>query len=335
MFLILALVTNHLKIAVMPIRIGIFLIMKFGKLPSVENVDFTLPPDPPGTLAILQKLKEEGTENTLYIGATGWGMKEWVGTVYPKNAKPKDYLEHYAKQFNTIELNSTHYGIPDELTIQKWYGQATADFRFCPKVLQRISHSRELSPDGPVNFIKQFCETISGFKEKLGSCFIQLPPYFGIDRLPTLAMFLEKWSAHEIPISVEVRHESWFAEAENLEQLAAVLEQYGASTVITDVAGRRDVCHARLTSNLAVIRFVGNGLHPTDFTRIDAWVEKLKHWFENGLKAAYFFTHEPDNVLAPDLAVYLTNKIREKTTIQTRGPEIIGDPKEGQQMSLF
>ncbi|MEZ4956968.1 MAG: DUF72 domain-containing protein [Saprospiraceae bacterium] len=137
------------------------------------------------------------------------------------------------------------------------------------------------------------------------------------------------------PISVEVRHESWFAEAENLEQLAAVLEQYGASTVITDVAGRRDVCHARLTSNLAVIRFVGNGLHPTDFTRIDAWVEKLKHWFENGLKAAYFFTHEPDNVLAPDLAVYLSNKIREKTTIQTRGPEIIGDPKEGQQMSLF
>ena len=309
--------------------------MKFGKLPFIENVDFTLPPDPPGNAAVLNNSKKIDQDKTLYIGATGWGMKEWVGTVYPKNAKPKDFLEHYARQFNTIELNSTHYGIPNELTIQKWKEQVTGDFKFCPKVLQRISHSRHLSPEGPIDLTKQFCEAVMGFGEKLGCCFMQLPPYFGLDRLNTLDAFLEKWKEYNVPLAIEVRHASWFENQGNFEQLAEVLERHHIATVITDVAGRRDVCHTQLTTDEVVIRFVGNGLHPTDYSRIDAWVERLDGWFERGLKNAYFFTHEPDNILAPELAVYLTQKIKEQTDILTRGPELIPDAAQGQQMSLF
>ena len=134
---------------------------------------------------------------------------------------------------------------------------------------------------------------------------------------------------------MEVRHESWFEHEEHLEALAELLEENNASTVITDVAGRRDVCHMRLTSDKVVIRFVGNGLHSTDYERINAWVERLDQWFENGLKQAFFFTHEPDNILAPELAIYLSGKIKEKTRIETRGPKLIPDQGEGQQMSLF
>ena len=125
-------------------------------------------------------------------------MKKWAGSVYPKGAKPKDFLKYYTQRFNTIELNSTHYGIPNEMTIQKWYGQAADDFKFCPKVLQRISHGSNL----PIDLIGTFCEAISGFKEKLGTCFIQLPPYFGIDRLPVLKHFLKKWATVVFPLAV-------------------------------------------------------------------------------------------------------------------------------------
>ncbi|MFN4256328.1 MAG: DUF72 domain-containing protein, partial [Saprospiraceae bacterium] len=31
---------------------------------------------------------------------------------------------------------------------------------------------------------------------------------------------------------------------------------------------------------------------------------RLKNWLENGLREVYFFTHEPDNLLAPELAVF-------------------------------
>jgi len=83
--------------------------MKFGKLPDITQVDFTLPPDPAGTTTILAKLPPSKAPK-LYVGCTGWGMKEWVGKVYPEKTKAKDYLTHYTKQFNTIELtkNSTN-----------------------------------------------------------------------------------------------------------------------------------------------------------------------------------------------------------------------------------
>lgn len=105
--------------------------------------------------------------------------------------------------------------------------------------------------------------------------------------------------------------------------------------VITDVAGRRDVCHLRLTTNTVLVRFVGNNLHPTDYSRIDDWVRRLEYWFSNGLHQVYFFTHEPDNLMAPDLAIYLVEKLDKMGGVETRGPKIIGQDGAGQQMSLF
>ncbi len=73
-----------------------------------------------------------------------------------------------------------------------------------------------------------------------------------------------------------------------------LLEDHNISSVITDVAGRRDVCHMRLTNEKVLIRFVGNDLEPSDYTRINDWAERLKKWFDAGLHEAYIFTHEPD-----------------------------------------
>lgn len=308
--------------------------MKFGKLHAVENVDFTLPPEPTSNTDLFATLGKEGTRN-LFIGATGWGMKEWVGKYYPKGSKSTDFLRHYAEQFNTIELNTTHYRIPAEPTVKKWYDQSTADFRFCPKVPQRISHSRHLSPEGPIDLTRQFCESIHVLKEKLGPCFIQLPPYFGFDRMPILEAFLERWKRFDLNLAVEVRHESWFENPAHLQQLADMVKKRGASLVITDVAGRRDVCHSHLTTDHVLVRFVGNGLHPTDFSRIDDWVKRLDRWFEKGLKNVYFFTHEPDNLLAPELATVLAEKMKGKDNLNTRGPVPILTEEGGEQMSLF
>jgi Protein of unknown function DUF72 len=93
--------------------------MDFGKLNNIENVDFTLPPDAPKTAEILRGLPTRPHLPHVYIGATGWSMKEWVGTYYPKGTKATDYLQAYGKQFNSIELNTTHYRIPSQTDIQK------------------------------------------------------------------------------------------------------------------------------------------------------------------------------------------------------------------------
>ena len=169
--------------------------MKFGKAQDLSFVNFKLPTEPRGNFNRLDQFQLPADSPVeLLIGATGWSMKEWVGKYYPANAKAPDFLKHYTAQFNTIELNTTHYRIPDELTIQKWREQSAPDFKFCPKVPQVISHSRGLSPAGPINLVRQFCGAVKGLEEKLGPCFIQLPPYFGADRLPVLSAFLENWA---------------------------------------------------------------------------------------------------------------------------------------------
>lgn len=304
--------------------------MKFGKLADIGSVDFSLPSIPEGTTRLLESLAQ--TERPkIFVGCTGWSMKEWLGRVYPKGTKSKDYLRHYAKQFNTIELNTTHYRIPDAATIQKWYEESTDDFRFCPKIPQAISHSRDLGlGDGKIT---AFCEAVQGLSEKMGCCFMQLSPYFDQSRLSLLETFLERFPK-QIPLAVEVRHESWFATPQAFEPLARILEKHQIATVITDVAGRRDVLHQRLTNDTAMIRFVGNGLHATDYERVDAWVAQLKNWLDQGLKKVYFFPHEPDNLLAPEMAEYLVQQIRQQIAIELRGPNLILED-DGKQFSLF
>jgi uncharacterized protein YecE (DUF72 family) len=159
-----------------------------------------------------------------------------------------------------------------------------------------------------------------------------MPPHFGPDRLEVLEHFLKIFN---LPLAVEVRHEGWFNDEQNFERLFSLLEKYGVPSVITDVAGRRDVCHMRLTNGTALVRFVGNGLHPTDFSRIDDWVERLVQWHVQGLKTVYFFTHEPDNLLAPELAIYLTEKLKSTGSFATRGPVILAGEQKGEQLSLF
>jgi uncharacterized protein YecE (DUF72 family) len=305
--------------------------MKFGKLQDISHVDFSLPEDAPGTKQSLQGGASSPEKLRFYIGCTGWSMKEWVGKVYPRGTKSRDFLHQYALQFNTIELNTTHYRIPTIDTVRRWYRETAYDFRFCPKVPQSISHNRDLGLGGTQTAL--FCDHIRMLEEKLGCCFIQLPPYFGYDRLGLLERFVAQWPS-SIPLAVELRHESWFADGDRHRRAFDMLAGHGISAVITDVAGRRDVLHMRATTATTMIRFVGNGLHPTDYVRTNTWVERLRQWFQQGLSTVYFFTHEPDNLLAPELAKYLNDQLASDDRIVSRGPEFF-DKAQGEQMSLF
>ena len=307
--------------------------MKFGKLPDITGLDFALPADPPGNQLRLGEHNPTNNSLSAYIGCTGWGMPPWVGKWYPKGTKSQEFLAAYGQQFNTIELNTTHYRTPDVLQVEKWCDQVPEDFRFCPKVLQRISHDRNLGFGG--DQLPLFWDAMAAFGDRMGCCFVQLPPYFGLDRLALLKRFLQAWP-QEIPLAVEVRHESWFSSPEATEQLAELLFEQQKAAVITDVAGRRDVLHMLLTSAVSMVRFVGNGLHPTDYERADDWCRRIAEWQENGLQELYFFPHQPDNVEAPEMARYIVDKLQGIDQINVRGPHPIENKDDaGQQMALF
>ncbi len=280
--------------------------MDFGRLPTVDHVDFSLPADPPGNKLLLNS-KASGEDFRLYIGAPVWGAKEWMGTIYPKDASEKQFLFHYSRQFNSIELNQTYYRIPSPATVMSWKSNTPPHFTFFPKIPQEISHTRLLSDVHDLTYA--LCEALEPLGGKLGTFFLQLPPWFGPAEAHLLKAFISGFPQQH-KLAVEFRNENWFM-GNHFAEMISFLEEHDAGTVITDTAGRRDVLHMRLTNTTAFIRFTANDLHPTDFPRVDAWAERIKLWREEGLQACCFFVHSPNHPRIPEITDHAVRKFNE------------------------
>jgi uncharacterized protein YecE (DUF72 family) len=309
--------------------------MEFGRVPQhvLSTIDFSLPQEPAGNRVVLSGNKNPGLK--IYTGCATWGRKEWLGKVYPLNTKENQFLDHYVKQFNCIELNATHYKIYDALAIGKWAARATGtDFMFCPKVPQEISHQ-----GGLVDMSAQtnaFIDGIRAFNQNLGPVFLQLSEYLHPQKKQLLFDYLYQWPK-DISLFVEVRHSGWFENKILFDELCHVLEELKMGLVLTDTASRRDCAHMRLTTPRAFIRFVGNSLHVTDYTRIDEWVGRLVYWIENGLQELYFFMHMHQELHSPELIMYLMDKLQDRYGIELKKPILLPpvQPDSGKQMSIF
>lgn len=294
--------------------------MDFGKLPyaALSTVDFTLPPEPESNRRLLPGVRTASPK--VYIGCPRWGVKEWVGKLYPKGTKDAHFLDEYVKQFNCIELNSTFYNLYDEAALAKWADKAgDNDFKFCPKVFQGISHEGSLTEKTAL--MHAFEKSITAFGPHLGPAFLQLNDGFGPQRKKELQYFV-----HTLPTAlelfVEVRHPGWFLPAE-LEWLAEMLHAVNKGIIITDTAGRRDACHMQLAIDKAMVRFVANNLHPTDYTRIHQWVERIASWMANGLTELYFFIHMANEKHSPELAGYLVDALNAACGLQVKKPVLL------------
>lgn len=303
--------------------------MDFGRIdpPELARINFALPPDHAFTQRVLLGIKS--IRPKVYVGCPIWTNKEWIGKIYPQGIKEKDFLKYYTRQFNTIELNTTHYRIPDIETVERWKETATPGFTFCPKIPQAISHDRQLQSVDALT--EEFCEAIAGLGDHLGISFLQLPPYFGPRYLPVLEKFIQKYPT-PIPLAVEFRHPDWFSDETVWQRTLEMLHHYGIATVITDVAGRRDILHQSLTIPTAVIRYVGNMAKPTDYSRLDAWVQRLKKWMEEGVENVYFFVHEHDNIISPEVARYLIRELNRHVGLKLIEPKFVVQAVQG---SLF
>src|SRR6185503_20434640 len=76
--------------------------MKFGQVDSIDDVDFSIPPDHPATDRVLTESKAK--DLNVYVGCAKWNKAD-LKNFYPKGTK--DELGYYSTQFNAIELNAT------------------------------------------------------------------------------------------------------------------------------------------------------------------------------------------------------------------------------------
>jgi len=334
--------------------------MEFGRVPYIEKINFSLPADAVMTGQVLAQAVREGPGTIrCYVGGTGWGQPNWLGKVYPRGTKPKDFLQQYASQFNSIELNALWYNLQPKPVIEKWASQVDTQFRFCPKISNTISH--ELQLENAAHDTALFVDHMQSFGITLGPSFLQLSERFDPRRAAILQSYLSILP-RDFRVCVELRHEDWFAgpaaaaaaretaaTAARETSAAAAREisaaatretwdqffEYGIGTVITDTPGRRDVLHMRLTAPFAFIRYVGNSLDPTDFVRIDAWADRIRTWIGKGLREVYFFVHDHEERFSPELCSYAIGQFNQKCGVDLKPPRLLNGEPPATNLTLF
>jgi uncharacterized protein YecE (DUF72 family) len=300
--------------------------MEFGRVLEEElnSVDFSLPEEPAFNKTILPGKKNKNAN--VYVGCAKWGRPEWVGKIYPEKTKEKDFLKHYVQHYNSIELNATHYKIYGERGIAKWTNEAAGkDFLFCPKMYKGVTHFGRLT-DKPF-LVSEFLRGVIAFKEHLGPMFIQVSDAYSPKRKDELFTFLRSLPT-DVQFFMEVRHPDWF-KAGISKELFETLHSLNIGSVITDTAGRRDCAHMHLTLPKTFIRYVGNSLHPTDFTRIYAWIERMIYWLNKGMEELFFFMHMHDEATSPELTVYLVDKLNAACGLNLIKPQFVNNKQQG------
>jgi uncharacterized protein YecE (DUF72 family) len=296
--------------------------MEFGRLTPEEFnlIDYTLPQD---TALTLQALSDGNTSLPfdVRVGTHTWGRKDWCGVIYPPKTPDREFLTHYSKQFNSIELNATYYNIYPEEMLAKWYDKTSAetDFKFYSKLPQSISHIRRLK--NAKEQTQRYYDGLKGFREKLDGLLLQLPENFTPKSYPELEEYVLELPK-TYPIFVEARNKAWFSESENTHKLFSLLYGNNLGSVITDAPGRRDCVHMTLTTPYLFVRFVSANEN-IDKVRLDAWIDRIVKWRTLGLLGVRFFMHTNPEIATPNAVDYFIEQLNSKLSLNLKRPKFI------------
>ncbi len=221
------------------------------------------------------RLNESRSNNgQLRFGTSSWSSKGWVGPFYPEGMDAKDFLAHYAKEFDVVEADVTYYRIPDEKLVSGWNERTPDGFVICAKFPRSIVHCGEdrlpdkdkvlnLQDEGVQADTEEFLAGMSLLGEKCGPLVLQFP-YFNKQVFPSRFTFLERLDGYleKLPknfrYAVEVRNK-WWLKLDLLE----LLRKHDVAFVLTDisymphpanVARELDV----LTTDFTYVRLIGD-----------------------------------------------------------------------------
>jgi uncharacterized protein YecE (DUF72 family) len=238
----------------------------------------------------------------LHVGTMGWSYGFWKGNFYPEALASKEFLAYYAKQFTTVEVNSTFYRIPRTQSVLDWKEQTPEDFLFSLKFPQVITHVKMLENCQEETSV--FLERVGLLKEKLGALLLQFPYTFGSEHVQLLRDFLENLPKKHRYV-VEVRNRKLLNES-----LYSLLRDN--NVVLAWVDSPFMPLTSEVTSNFIYARWEGDrrrvkgtlGRIEVDRAeKIKQWTDRLKPFLEQqnevfGYFSKYYSGHSPSDAKA-------------------------------------
>jgi uncharacterized protein YecE (DUF72 family) len=225
----------------------------------------------------------------VHVGTMGWSYGFWKGNFYPEDLDSNEFLAYYAKTFDTVEVDSTFYRIPRERTVLDWKEQTSDSFVFSLKFPRKITHVKMLRDcQGET---RVFLERVELLEEKLGPLLLQLPPFFPVERLDLLRVFLEDLPK-EHRYTVEVRNHRMLNE-----DLYFELKKSKVALAWVESSSMPD--SDEVTADFIYVRWEGDrkkvngklGKTEVDKTAdINSWARKQKPFIQKGIEVYAYFS---------------------------------------------
>ncbi|SDP44972.1 Uncharacterized conserved protein YecE, DUF72 family [Nakamurella panacisegetis] len=223
---------------------------------------------------------------TAYIGTSGWSYDHWIDVLYPRTASSRGRLDHYLREFSTVELNSSFYHWPRDSTFAGWKSRLPPGFAFAVKAPRGLTHAKKLRD--PEVWIERLRTGLHELGDRRGPLLVQLAPQQQRDDA-RLEYFLSKvppW----IRVAVEFRHQSWLDDS-----VFALLERHGAAYCVMSGAGLP--CVLRATASFVYVRLHGpdhEHLYGGSYSDDDLqwWAARIRQWRQDGREVFAYFNND-------------------------------------------
>jgi uncharacterized protein YecE (DUF72 family) len=127
------------------------------------------------------------------IGTSGWSYPTWRPGFYPAGTQPAEFLAFYAQHFDTVELNTTAYRLPEPEQFERWAAAVPDGFRFAPKLSVRAPGRARAA-----------LERIRRLGDRLGPVRVVVEASRNDELVPLL-----EDAAAGIDLAWDFRHETW------------------------------------------------------------------------------------------------------------------------------
>lgn len=206
-----------------------------------------------------------------HLGTIGYSYREWSGGFYPPGMQPRDYLAHYSRVINSVEVDTTFHSLPRGDLVQTWKAIVPPGFKFSFKTPQVITHEMKLH--NVEGLMTEFLDTIHPLAESLGPVLVQLPPSFRVDQFNFLHDFLDHLPSI-YRYAVELRHASWYNN-----QTAQLLSNYHVCWVAIDFPNiPRQIVP---TTDFLYVRWIGiNGMYQHHSFERATKLDQLSWWLQ-------------------------------------------------------
>ena len=217
------------------------------------------------------------------IGTSGWEYRHWAGRFYPSDLARDRWLEYYAAEFATVELNNSFYRLPDANQFEVWGDRVPRRFRFAVKASRYLTHLKRLrEPREPLHRLWSRARHLG---MRLGPVLYQLPPRWKPDP-ELLGTFLA--ALPEGPQAIEFRDRRWYGEAtlralDSARVALCLHDMTGSSTPPTPIGP------------LAYVRFHGSGVRyggSYSSQRLTAWADRIAGWAADDLPVWVYFNND-------------------------------------------